>query len=221
MRFLVSCGPTYEPLDKVRRLTNFSTGKLAVGLANYFQDAGHEVVLLKGYYAICQEACQAKTVAFTTTQDLLDRVQEAATEPFDAVFHAAAVSDFRFGAVFKQLPDGKQGAITSGKFGTRDGNLFAELIPTPKIIGQLRSLFPSATLVGWKYEVDGDRESAIVLGQKQITENRTDLCVVNGPAYGVGFGIVSKNAGVQNCPGAETLYRALLGSVSILRGERP
>src|SRR5687768_16929840 len=132
MRFLVSCGPTYESLDKVRRLTNSSTGKLGIGLANYLQDTGHEVVLLKGYYAVCQEVCRAKTVTFTTTQDLLDRFQEAAKEPFDAVFHAAAVSDFRFGAVLKRLPDGKMEAITSGKFGTRDGNLFAELVPTPK-----------------------------------------------------------------------------------------
>ena len=221
MRFLVSCGPTYESLDKVRRLTNSSTGKLGIGLANYLQDADHDVVLLKGYYAVCQELCLAKTIGFTTTQDLLDRFQEVAKESFDAVFHAAAVSDFRFGAVLKRLPDGKMEAITSGKFGTREGNMFAELVPTPKIIGQLRSLFPSAVLVGWKYEVDGDRDSAIALGQKQITENRTDFCVVNGPAYGTGFGIVSKNAKVQHYPGAETLYRALLDSVSTLTGNRP
>src|SRR5688500_14190968 len=103
MRCLVSCGPTYEPLDEVRRLTNFSTGKLGLGLANYLLAAGHEVTLLKGYYAICQEPCRAKSITFTTTQDLLDRFREAAKEGYDAIFHAAAVSDFHFGAVHRRL----------------------------------------------------------------------------------------------------------------------
>jgi phosphopantothenate---cysteine ligase (CTP) len=217
MRILVTCGPTYESLDKVRRLTNFSTGKLGIGLANHLHDAGHQVTLFKGYYAISPEACRPKPVIFTTTQDLLERFQAAANESFDAIFHAAAVSDFGFGSVYKRGPDGKLEAVTSGKFGTREGSLFAELVPTPKIIGQLRDLFPSAMIAGWKYEVEGNRESALELGRKQIADNRTDLCVVNGAAYGIGFGIVSKSAPVQHCPSAESLYPALLEGTATLR----
>jgi phosphopantothenoylcysteine decarboxylase/phosphopantothenate--cysteine ligase len=214
MRFLVTCGPTFEPLDKVRRLTNFSTGKLGVGLANYLQDAGHEVTVLKGYYATCKEACLGRTIVFTTTADLRERFQEAAKEKYEVIFHTAAVSDFGFGKVFRRSENGALEPVTSGKFSTRDGNLLAELLPTPKIIAQLRELFPTAKIFGWKYEVDGTRENAILLGKKQVEENRTDYCVVNGPAYGRGFGILDRDGGVEHRLHAEALYSILLRSTT-------
>ena len=48
MKCIVTAGPTYEPLDQVRRLTNFSTGRLGAGLAEYLVRRGHEVTLLLG-----------------------------------------------------------------------------------------------------------------------------------------------------------------------------
>jgi phosphopantothenoylcysteine decarboxylase/phosphopantothenate--cysteine ligase len=209
MRCLITCGPTYQPLDNVRRLTNFSTGRLGIGLANYLRAAGHDVLLLKGYYATCPDPFGAKTITFTTNEDLLHIVRGAAKDEYDAVFHAAAVSDFAFGAVYKRLANDTLQPVTSGKFGTRDGNLLVELVPTPKIIRQLRALFPAARIVGWKYEVDGSRESAIGLGQNQIIENETNYSVVNGPTYGDGFGIVSGQGLVEHCSSAEPLYQSL------------
>ena len=208
MRFLVTCGPTYEPLDKVRRLTNFSTGQMGIGLANFLHNAGHEVTLLKGYYSVATVPSHAKSITFTTTDDLLDRLREASHE-YNAVFHAAAVSDFGFGKVYRRSASGQLETVNSGKFGTGDGGLLAELIPTRKIIAQLRELFPKATLFGWKYEVDGSRENAIQLAKRQIQENRTDYSVANGPAYGEGFGIVSRDA-LEHCPSVDNLYPALL-----------
>ena len=210
MHFLVTCGPTYEPLDKVRRLTNFSTGKLGIGLANHLLNAGHRVTLLKGYYSICHDPVPADAQIFTTTQDLLDRVRAAAKTPIDALFHAAAVSDFGFGAIYKRLANGELEPINSGKFGTRDGNILAELAPTPKIISQLRKLYPTAKIFGWKYEVEGSRESAVALALRQISDNRTNYCVVNGAAYGTGFGIVSEAEPLKHCADSQELYASLL-----------
>jgi phosphopantothenate---cysteine ligase (CTP) len=213
MRCLITCGPTYEKLDEVRRLTNFSTGKLGIGLANLLHRAGHEVTLLKGYYATCTDASEVSHIEFTTTDDLLTRIREVSSVPHDAVFHAAAVSDFRFGAIFRRESDGLQ-SITSGKFKTEDGNLLAELIPTPKIINQLRNLFPSAKIFGWKYEVAGTREETLLAGRNQITLNQTNHCVVNGPAYGSGFGIVSRAGEPHHHSDALSLYAALLNLAS-------
>jgi phosphopantothenoylcysteine synthetase/decarboxylase len=209
MRCLITCGPTYEKLDEVRRLTNFSTGKLGIGLANHLHRAGHEVTLLKGYYATCTDPCEVSHVEFTTTDDLLTRIHEASRVPHQALFHAAAVSDFRFGAVFRREADGLK-PITSGKFKTEDGNLLAELVPTPKIINQLRNLFPSAKIFGWKYEVIGTRDEALVAGRNQVAGNKTDHCVVNGSAYGSGFAIVSRAGEPQHFPDAPSLYPSLL-----------
>lgn len=209
MRVLITCGPTYEPLDEVRRLTNFSTGKLGTGLANHLVDCGHEVHLLRGSYATFAGPCRAQTVVeFTTSGSLAQLLQERSAEKWDAVFHAAAVSDFRFGAVYERTAGGELRQITSGKFSTRHGPLLAELIPTPKIISSLRELFPPARIIGWKYEMVGGREDALAAAERQIQENRTDGCVVNGRAYGAGYGVVGVG-NVQHCPTPEELYARL------------
>src|ERR1700730_630479 len=48
MRVVVTCGPSYEPIDEVRRITNFSTGELGSLLANHLAKAGCEVVCFRG-----------------------------------------------------------------------------------------------------------------------------------------------------------------------------
>jgi phosphopantothenate---cysteine ligase (CTP) len=96
----------------------------------------------------------------------------------------------------------------SGKLSTRGEALLVELVPTAKIISELRGWFPRATIVGWKYEVDGARELVIEKASRQIFENQTDACVANGPAYGDGFGLVTPD-GCEPVPEAEKLYRLL------------
>jgi len=215
MRFLVTSGPTYEPLDQVRRLTNFSTSKLGTELANYLSETDHSVTLLQGFYSTHSEpSCAEITLEFTTTQNLLDRLKQCSNDSFDAVFHAAAVSDFGFGKVFRKTTNGLE-EMTSGKFSTREGTLLAELVPTQKLISEMRMLFPKAKIFGWKYDVDGTHEGAIALGLQQIQENRTDYSIVNGPAYGHGFGIVSASGQNLHCLVPADLYRELLRLVSV------
>lgn len=192
MRCIVTAGPTFEPLDQVRRLTNFSTGRLGSELVNYLAARGHEVALLIGQQATWRGERQAAHVeTFTTTEDLRQRLHSLSARPTDAVFHAAAVSDFAFGKVWQRSAGGDTTEIQSGKISTREGVLLAELVPTPKILSELRGWFPKARLVGWKYEVEGNRQSVLGLAHAQITECRTNACVTNGPAYGPGFGLVT------------------------------
>src|SRR2546430_10290759 len=97
MKCVVTAGPTYEPLDEVRRLTNFSTGKLGTELANFLTGQGHEVVLLLGYYAIYRGEHRARRGGtFTTTADLHIRLQALSTEGSRAVFPAATGGGVRF-----------------------------------------------------------------------------------------------------------------------------
>jgi phosphopantothenate---cysteine ligase (CTP) len=191
MHCLVTAGPTYEPMDDVRRLTNFSTGQLGSELANYLVARGHLVTLLISSQTIYRGERQAQRVeAFTTTSDLEERLYALGKRPVDAVFHAAAVSDFKFGKIWSRAENNELTELKSGKISTRQGTLLAELLPTSKILPRLRDWFSSARLVGWKFEVDGDRTQVVSLARKQILECRTDACVANGPAYGQGFGLV-------------------------------
>jgi phosphopantothenoylcysteine synthetase/decarboxylase len=188
MRCLVTAGPTVEPLDSVRRLTNHSTGTLGTDLANHLACTGHDVLLLRSRTATAAPALHAVTTeAFATAADLLGRFQAHATQEPVAIFHAAAVGDFQVGAVFRRDDDGRLTPVHSGKFSTRDGSLLAELRPTPKILAQLRDLYPKAWITGWKYEVDGTRDEVLQRARAQLQSCRSDAVVANGPAHGLGF----------------------------------
>ena len=209
MRCIVTAGPTYEPLDKVRRLTNFSSGRLGSELAQFLAACGHEVTLLIGEQATFQGERKAQLVeTFTTTTDLGERLRHRGGVSVDAVFHAAAVSDFKFGKIWVRSAQGDLAEMQSGKVSTRQGTLLAELLPTPKIIAELRQWFPKARLIGWKFEVDGERSAVINQAEKQIAECRTDACVANGPAYGPGFGLV-RAGGAMHLADSSALFEAL------------
>ena len=213
MRCIVTAGPTYEPIDQVRRLTNHSTGSLGTGLAKRLASDGHEVILLRGIMATCTEEIESlDTRIFTTTDDLAEKLKKLAEEFPDtfAVFHAAAVSDFCARSVFQRKSDDKLIPLKNGKLSTRDGKLLLELCPTQKIISQLRSWYKKAQIFGWKYEVDGNRLTTFDKAQKQIEENKTNACIINGPAYGNGFGLLKKGSETLNhLDNTKMLYDAL------------
>ena len=210
MRCVVTAGPTIEPLDDVRRLTNFSTGSLGTELANHLAALEHEVVLLRGEQATTQvQPAGVDCRAFSSTQILAEQFEGLSQTGIDAVFHASAVSDFSFGRIWETDSDGTRHEITGGKLSTRSGSLLAELIPTPKLISQLRAWFPDARIFGWKYEVDGTRGDVIAKGVAQLRENRTDYCVANGPAYGSGFGLLSPGGTLEEIEDRPKLYERL------------
>ena len=207
---IVTAGPTYETMDNVRRLTNFSTGRLGTELASYLTGRGHNVTLLVGEQATyCGERRAARVEVFTTTANLLGKFRELATQNVGAIFHAAAVSDFMFGKVWLRSPAGELTEMKSGKISTRQGTLMAELVPTPKIIAQLRPLYPSARIIGWKFVVDGNQADVIRAAETQLADCRSDACVANGPAYGEGFGLVTRPKQCAHLPDKTALFEAL------------
>ena len=191
MRCLVTAGPTFEPLDRVRRLTNFSTGNLGTALASHLAASGHEVTLLRSDTATAVPPLPpVKILPFSTTADLAGQFLAQANDALIAIFHAAAVSDFSFGPVYERQPAGHLEVIHGGKISTRTGSLLVTLRPTPKILPNLREWFPRAVIIGWKYEVDGLRPDVLAKAQRQLVECTSDACVTNGPAHGPGFSLV-------------------------------
>lgn len=219
MHFVVTAGPTIEPLDQVRRLTNFSTGRLGTELARHLSGQGHTVSLLLSEQAVYQGAVERLNVLpFNTTLSLLETLKALSRDRVDAVFHAAAVSDFRFGQVWQLDSNGNRLPVAGGKISTRSGKLLAELLPTPKLIAQLRGLFPNTALVGWKYEVEGDRAAVLEAALRQLRDCQTDACVANGPAYGDGFGLVLNGGPSTHVNDSPELFRALLNT-ALLHGK--
>jgi phosphopantothenoylcysteine decarboxylase/phosphopantothenate--cysteine ligase len=91
----------------------------------------------------------------------------------------------------------------------------AELVPTPKIISELRDWFPQTRIIGWKFEVDGDRTGVIELARRQLAECKTDACVANGPAYGVGFGLITPHSEPIHFKEPTSLFESLEKLISI------
>ncbi len=150
-------------------------------------------------------------VFFRTNEDLERLLTELTDRPeVDLVFHVAALSDFGVTA----LAPGP----TAAKLSSAAGQIVLHLRPKPKLIARLRRLFPSAVLVGWKYELDGDRNQLIEKAQRQIAENRTDACVINGRAFGDGFGLC-RAAGLKEVfTTRQALAEFLLKEFSGVRG---
>jgi phosphopantothenoylcysteine synthetase/decarboxylase len=211
MQCIVTAGPTFEPLDKVRRLTNFSTGQLGSELVNFLAARGHKVTLLVGEQATYSGDRRAQRVEiFTTAADLRTRLKTLASRRMDAIFHAAAVGDFVFGKIWLRAPTGELAELKSAKkIPTREGKLLVELAPTPKILAELRGWFPQTRIVGWKFEVDGARADTLNAAKQQIAECHIDACVVNGPAYVEGFGVLLSNHKAAHLPHAPALFVTL------------
>jgi len=202
MKVMVTCGPSYEPIDGARRITNFSTGSLGISLSNSFTDLGWQVTCLKGEQATCPAVLRAcRHLPFSTNDDLALKVATLAGEgSWDAVLHVAALCDFRVAGMTNERGE----TLRSLKFSSRTGRLSLALDPATKVLPQLRGWFPHARIVGWKYELASTRADAFATAFTQLAECDTDACVLNGTAYGDGFGFCTAT-GFRPCADGNAL----------------
>src|SRR5271155_5494668 len=165
MRIVITSGPSYEPLDQVRRLSNFSTGELGTLLAEGFAEAGHTVVCFRGVASTFPSPLwPVEVIPFTTNDDLAAGLKKLPVrEEVTMVFHAAALCDFRI----KEITDENGKPVHGDKVSSRAGKLNLSLEPAPKLIATLRRMFPASILVGWKYELDGTLDDVRAKGRKQ------------------------------------------------------
>ncbi len=182
---IVTCGPAYEPIDSVRRITNVSTGELGTLLCEALAGAGCEVTCLRGEMATYRSPDKVKIVPFGTNASLREALENLKDKP-DAIFHAAALCDFEVAEI--------RGAADAKKIRSDAPELELVLRPAEKVLPKLRGLFPDAKIIGWKYELDGTTKDALAKARAQIESAKTDACVVNGKAYGSGLGYLEPAA---------------------------
>lgn len=163
MRILLTAGATQEPLDQVRFLTNFSTGRTGALLTETWTAAGHRVTHLCGRAAIVPTDC-FELQRYGSFADLDARLQAAlGDEPFDLIVHAAAVSDYAIAEIRagdRTYPPGGVGKIDSSE------ELVLKLRRNFKILERLKLYaVGSPVVVGFKLTNTPDlaqREEAIL-----------------------------------------------------------
>lgn len=165
-------------------------------LTNQLVKAGCEVLCFRGVGATSDKQVPgAKILPFATNQHLQSALEELPErETVAAVFHAAALVDYRVKSVHTST--GKEVAAT--KIPTSAGELVVMLSPYKKLLQSLRDLFPKSCIVGWKYELVGSRADVLAAAIRQLSDSRSDACVMNGGAYGGGFGFLEPKTKPQH-----------------------
>jgi phosphopantothenoylcysteine decarboxylase/phosphopantothenate--cysteine ligase len=164
-RILVTAGATREYIDPIRYITNASSGKMGVAIAEEAELRGAEVTLIRTKGSVL--SLVENQIEVETVEEMFEAIEnELRSKKYDAVVLAAAVSDFRV----KNRADVK---IKSGK------SLTLELEPTPKIIDRVKELQPDVFLVGFKAETGLSEEELVEAARKQIERAGSDLVVAN------------------------------------------
>lgn len=170
-RVVIAAGPTREPLDPVRYLSNRSSGRMGFSLADAAARRGAAVVLVSGPVDLSTPA-GVERVDVVTASDMAREVGDASTDA-DVVIMAAAVADFRPArqAVEKIKKDG--------------GPPELELEATPDILSSLKETAAAAYRVGFAAETN-DVESG---GQRKLENKGAHMIVANDVSRAdIGFG---------------------------------
>lgn len=171
VRVLVTAGPTREPIDPVRYLTNRSSGKMGYALAAAFAHEGHQVMLVSGPTDL-DVPDGVDFVSVVTAADMYQVVSTYLGKMDIAVF-AAAVADYTPARLEPQ------------KIKKAGDSMTLELVKTADILGSARApLGFSGTLVGFAAETENLRENA----RDKLTRKGCDLVVANDVSKpGIGF----------------------------------
>ncbi len=160
-RIVVTAGPSREPLDPVRFISNRSSGKMGYALAKAAVRRGAKVVLVSGPTAL-EPPDGVRTVSVVTAEEM----RAAVLAEFDsatAVFMAAAVADYR-------------PLTTSRRKMKRDGEAIRlDFVPNPDIVAELGARKTKQVVVGFAAETDSLVENA----RAKLHQKNLDLLVAN------------------------------------------
>ena len=171
LKVLVTAGPTQEPIDPVRYITNHSSGKMGYALAHAAMLRGAEVTLVSGQTALKYPPL-VKTIPIVTAQDMYEAVTANAPDA-DIIIKAAAVADY--------TPT----ETADNKIKKSDGDMSIPLRRTQDILGYLGSnRRPGQFLCGFSMETQNMLENS----RKKLKKKNIDMVVANNlKVSGAGF----------------------------------
>ncbi|MHA1370041.1 MAG: bifunctional phosphopantothenoylcysteine decarboxylase/phosphopantothenate--cysteine ligase CoaBC [Promethearchaeota archaeon] len=177
--FLVTVGPTREFIDKVRFLSNPSSGKMGISIAEEIIARGGHVTIVMTEGCIEQPPLSTNVtlIQACSTQDLLQAVMnELKRFQYNFFISAAAISDFR------------PKEIVDGKISSAQDKLVINLVANPKIINEVRNTFKDIFIVAFKAEVPKKQEDMIEKAYDTLLSSGADLIVANDVSrYDTGF----------------------------------
>jgi phosphopantothenoylcysteine decarboxylase/phosphopantothenate--cysteine ligase len=159
--FLITAGPTREPIDPVRYLSNRSSGKMGYAMAEAALADHHDVVLISGPVAI-DPPVGAKFVNVSTSDEMFEAVQKHLVD-CDVLVMCAAVADY------------KPAEISRRKIKKSDAHLSLELVPTRDILASIAKQDRHFLVVGFAAETDDVEQNA----WGKLRKKNCDIVVAN------------------------------------------
>lgn len=187
-RVVVTAGPTQEPLDPIRFLTNRASGRMGFALAEAARDRGADVTLVTGPTAL-PDPPGVRVVRVRTAVEMRDAVA-AAFDGCDAFVAAAAVADYR------------PARYSERKLKKRPEPMALELVPNPDVLQEMAERKRHQVLVGFAAETEEDVAEA----RAKLRRKRLDLVVLNDVTKpGAGFDVETNRVTLVSEDSAEAL----------------
>lgn len=159
---LVSAGPTYEKIDPVRFIGNFSSGKMGIEIAKSAADLGANVKLVCGPSNISTDGFGLERINVISTMEM-KKAMEDNFENADIVIMSAAVADYRPATMAEQ------------KIKKNDDDMRIDLVKNPDILQGLGQMKQNQILVGFALETQNEIENAT----EKLHKKNLDFIVLN------------------------------------------
>lgn len=204
VKILVTAGPTREPIDPVRYLSNRSSGRMGYAVAAAFANQGHQVLLISG----------------PTSIDVPEGVDflpvDTAAEMFDAV--ARHLERCEIGVFAAAVADFTPASVAAGKIKKSGDAMTLVLVPTRDILGSAREpLGFTGTLVGFAAETSNLEAHA----REKLISKKCDLVVANDVSQpDIGFDSHDNEVLLVWPEGTEPLDRAPKHDIAVMLTEK-
>ena len=190
-RILVTAGPTYEPIDSIRFITNYSSGKMGFEIAKAASERGAKVTLITGPVNL-EVNREIKRINVETSEEMLNAVKKNMKNK-DLIIMAAAVEDFR----------PTNSSAKKIKKEEKKARFNIEFEKSPDILKFLGDNKSGSTLIGFALETDNEIKNA----KRKLIEKNLDMIVLNSAnVKGAGFradtNVVTliDNSGIKKLP---------------------
>lgn len=188
-KYVITSGGISEKIDNVRKITNSSSGKLGMTIANHLLESKSDITI---YYVCSKKALRpsnkrVKIIEVVGTLDLKDKVESLLrNEKIDYFIHTMAVADYMVDYVttvdkMKKsfLNNSDMEVIKDTKISSYENNLVLVLKTTPKIISLIKKESPLTYLVGFKLLDGVSKKELIEVAMILRDKNKCDLVVAN------------------------------------------
>lgn len=187
MNILITSGGTSEKIDRVRSITNHSTGRLGKIISEKFLDKGDQVTLVTTPKAVRPAAHPNLTIVqIENVAELLESLKPL-VHTHDVLIHAMAVSDYtpvymtglEAVAASPDMTEFLNKTNSESKISSQDDVQVLFLKKTPKIISLVKKWNPDIRLIGFKLLVNVTKEELLKTARASLIKNQAEIIVAN------------------------------------------